>query len=265
MLIYVRQTTLISLPTFFLPARPPTPPTPTSLHSTNSNRITLSTLRSLYTNPSFHLLTLPFILYVSAFNATSSLLNQILEPYSFTEDEAGIGGALLIVVGLVAAAISSPLCDRYLRMRGRILLLKVLVPVVAAMYTALIFTPASRSLAGNYVVLSVLGAASFCLVPLALEMLVEVSWGDVGPEVSSTVAWTGGQLGGGVLILVMDALKGASGQPRGSLRRGLVLQAVVCWVAPCCIMCLGWWGTGRSRRVEAGARERERQEEREEG
>lgn len=127
------------------------------------------------------------------------------------------------------------------------------------MYITLIFTPSTRSLAANYVVLSLLGAASFSLVPLALELLVEVTYGIAGPEVSSTIGWTGGQLGGAVLILVMDALKGAEGEPRGSLRRGLVLQGFFACVVVPCVVVLGSWGTGRSRRLEAG-REREREE-----
>lgn len=123
--------------------------------------------------------------------------------------------------------------------------IKVLVPVVFAMYTALVFTPSTRSLSVNYIVLSLLGASSFALVPLALELLVDVTAGDVGPEVSSTLGWTGGQLGGACLILVMDALKGAEGEPRGSLRRGLVLQCVVAAVGVPCVLVLGWWGKGR--------------------
>lgn len=139
-------------------------------------------------------------------------------------------------------------------------MIKILVPVVAAMYLALVFTPGTRSLAANYVVLSLLGAASFSLVPLALELLVDVTFGDVGPEVSSTVAWTGGQLGGSVLILVMDALKGTSGEPAGSLKSALGLQAGVAWVVVPCVMVLGLWGTGKSRRLEASIRERAREE-----
>lgn len=117
------------------------------------------------------------------------------------------------------------------------------------------FTPGTRSLAANYVVLSLLGAASFALVPLALEALVDVTAEDCGPEVSSTIGWTGGQLGGACLILVMDALKGADGEPEGSLRRGLVLQCVVAAVGVPCVLVLGWWGTGRGLRGRGGREE----------
>lgn len=206
-------------------------------------------LTKLYRNPSFHLIGIPFVVYVTAFNATSSLLNQVLGPYGFSEDEAGIGGALLIVVGLIAAAISSPLLDRF--KQARLPVIKVLVVVIAATYIALIFTPGTRTLAANYVILSLNGAASFSLLPVVLELLVEVTWGEAGPEVSSTICWSGAQLGGAVLILVMDALKGAAGEPKASLKRALELQAVICCVAVPLVFFLGWRGLGRSKRLEA--------------
>ncbi|OTA20902.1 hypothetical protein BTJ68_15371 [Hortaea werneckii EXF-2000] len=122
-------------------------------------------------------------IYVASFNATSSLLNQILEPYGFSETEAGIAGALLIVVGLVASAIVSPLVDRTKRY---LLTVRVLVPFIAISYVALIFMPGTQTVPGPYVVLAVLGATSFSLLPCALEYLVLVTY-PVSPEVSSTV------------------------------------------------------------------------------
>lgn len=99
--------------------------------------------------------------------------------------------------------------------------------------------------------LSILGAASFSLVPLALEMLVDVCGADVGAEVSSTVCWTAGQLGGAVFIVVMDALRGRD------MRWGCVFQAVCCVCVVPLPLCLGYFGTGGElgRRVgESGGR-----------
>ena len=117
------------------------------------------------------------------------------------------------------------------------------------------FAPQTRTVAAPYLVAALLGAASFCLVPLALELLVEVTYEDVGAEVSSCTCWAGGQLGGGVVIVVMDAMRGAwkggSGEPPDNMRAGLVLLAVVCWIVMPCAMVLGFWGLGRRKREEA--------------
>lgn len=255
----LNQSTIATLPSLFLSSAPPTPPT----HASSLPKPTLSlpTLLALLRNPSFHLLALPFTTYVAAFNAFTSLLNQILSPYAYTEPQAGITGALLILTGLLFSAILSPLLDHH--PAWRLHTLKLLVPTVAAMYLAFIFAPATRAVAAPYAIAAVLGAASFGLVPLALDLLVEVTY-PVGPEVSSSLCWAGGQLFGAVFILVMDALRGGGweGEPQGSAKGGLVFLAVLAWVVVPAPMCLGYFGTGRKGReeVERGFGRRRRSE-----
>lgn len=141
----------------------------------------------------------------------------------------GIDGALLIVVGLVTAAVTSPIIDRtHAYVPG----IRILVPILAICYLAFIWAPPTRSLAAPYALSSILGAASFSLVPIALEYGVECTF-PVSPEVASTIFWTGGQLLGAIFIVVMTALKGAEGEPENSMHRALVFEAVVaCLVAP---------------------------------
>ncbi|OCL08332.1 MFS general substrate transporter [Glonium stellatum] len=232
---------IATIPAFFIPGKPPTPPSASS--SLPKTPLT-ETVRGLFRSPSFYLLFIPFSVYVGFFNAISSLLNQILEPYGFTETEAGICGALLIVVGLVTAAFTSPILDRT---HAYLLGIKALVPMIALSYLAFVFAPETRSLAAPYVIASILGAASFSLVPIALEYLVEVTW-PASPEVGSTICWAGGQLLGGIFIVIMNALKegnvdtvtggdgkgqGSGDRPPGNMRRSLVFQAVVaCAIVP---------------------------------
>ena len=195
-------------------------------------------------SPPFYIIFLTFSAYVGLFNAFSSLLNQILYPYGYTEDEAGICGAVLIVVGLVVCELVSPVIDRtHAYLRG----IKVLCPLVAVSYLAMIWAPKTRTIAAPYVLSAVLGASSFSLLPVALEYLVEISF-PASPEVSSTICWVGGQLFGGVFIVVMTALKdsrpvdlqavreagrgeAAGGdRPPGHMYWALVFQAVVALV-----------------------------------
>lgn len=102
---------------------------------------------------------------------------------------------------------------------------------------------------GTYIVMAVLGSASFCLVPVALEFLTEVTH-PVGPELSSTVCWCGGQLLGGVFIVVEGKLKDAN----GDMSRALWFQAIVAAAVVPLPLCLGLFGRKekvRMRRVEA--------------
>ncbi len=101
-----------------------------------------------------------------------------------------------------------------------------------------------------YIILAILGAASFSLVPVALEWLVEVTW-PVGPEAGSTICWTGGQLLGGIFIVVSDALKeGSEADPPFTMRKALIFQAVVSVAAVPSAICLGWVGTVTKGRLE---------------
>ncbi|WWC63800.1 uncharacterized protein I303_106405 [Kwoniella dejecticola CBS 10117] len=258
MVLYVAIiTTVICIPSFFLPSAPPLPPTITPFKDT---KITFRILRELFSSLTFHLIAWPFVIYVAAFNSTSSLLNQILEPYGLTEDQAGIDGAVMIVVGLLAAAIASPLLDRFGTRGGsgsggetntsrvKLIVIKILVLIICASYILFIFVPKSGKLVGPAIISALVGSASFILLPLALELLADTTW-PIGPEVSSTICWSISQLAGGILLISMTALKGNAGdkkEPDKSMFRAMILQAIICVAVAPLALCLGYWGTGTS-------------------
>lgn len=216
------------LPALAVRSKPQTP----ASNSANLEKLDITaSLKQLKQNKAFALILVAFGVYVGFFNAVSSLINQIFEPYGFTETDAGIAGAILIFVGLGASAFASLYVDYTKRYLSTI---KLLVPLIAIGYVLLIFMPETRTVAGPYVTCAILGAASFSLLPCTLEYLVEITY-PASPEVSSTICWTGGQLLGAIFVLLMDALKGGlSGQPKGSMKSALIFQAVIsCLVVPC--------------------------------
>ncbi|KAG9962672.1 MFS general substrate transporter, partial [Aureobasidium melanogenum] len=222
------------LPAFVVPSKPPTPPSPTG--GIKKLDITGS-IKLLKSNKAFILVLIAFGVYVGFFNAVSSLINQIFEPYGFTETDAGIAGAILIFVGLGASAAVSPFVDRT---KLYLPTIKLLVPLIAIGYLALIFMPETRTTAGPYAICALLGAASFSLLPCALEYLVEITH-PASPEVSSTICWAGGQLLGAIFIIVMDALKGGlAGQPKDSMKRALIFEAVISCLAVPCVFALSF-------------------------
>jgi hypothetical protein len=78
-------------------------------------------------------------------------------------------------------------------------------------------------------------------MPVALELLVEVTW-PASPEVTSVVSWTGGQLLGAVWIVIMDALKdrNASDGPKDNMKNALIFLAVGSMLAIVPPMFLGY-------------------------
>ncbi|KPI43581.1 Major facilitator superfamily domain-containing protein 7 [Cyphellophora attinorum] len=255
----------VSAFSLFVPGQPPTPPSAASASTShitgpypnedsngnplNSKSSLLKDLHTLTHSLEFYLIFLPFTVYVGFFNAFSSLINQILEPYSFSEDNAGIAGAILIVVGLLTAAVSSPIIDRT---HAYLTMIRICVPLIAIAYVVLIFAPPTKSLAFVFVVCAALGAASFGLVPVALEFLVEMHY-PLGPELGSSLCWCGGQLLGGIFIVIMDKLKGGIGGPEDNMQRALIFQAVIAVAVAPLPVCLGLFGRGdkvRRRRWE---------------
>jgi Na+/melibiose symporter-like transporter len=233
--------TVATLPAPFLPKQPPTPPSALAAAPKLSFTEAFATLPR---NVSFWMVLVPFSIYVGFFNATSTLINQIFYPYGFSETDAGIAGALLIFVGLGAAAVVSPIVDRTKKYTP---VIKVLVPLIAAAYLALIFMPATRSIAGPWAVCALLGATSFSLLPCTLEYLALVTH-PVAPEMTSTIVWAAGQLMGAIFIIIMNALKGGwAGEPKQSMERALIFQAVLAWVAVPFALSLGF---GRMKKEE---------------
>ncbi len=202
-----------------------------------------------------HILTKPcqFAVYVGFFNAFSSLINQILYPYGFSEVQAGICGALLIVVGLVTSGIVSPVLGRHPRLQ--LMALKLEVPLLAVALFAFIWAPQTRSVAAPYVLASIIGASAFSLMPLALEMLADVTH-PVSPEITSVVSWFGGSLLGALFILIMDALKdGRDAKPPYRMRRALIFEGVVAVAVVPLPLCLGLFGRRlTSKRLETDTR-----------
>ncbi|KAG9523912.1 MFS general substrate transporter, partial [Aureobasidium melanogenum] len=251
MVLYTAVVSCVAcLPAFIVPAKPPTPPSPTG--DIKKLDITRS-IKLLKSNKAFILVFIAFGVYVGFFNAVSSLINQIFEPYGFTEEDAGIAGAILIFVGLGASAAVSTIVDRT---KQYLLTIKLLVPLIAIGYLMLIFMPETHTTAGPYAICAILGAASFSLLPCALEYLVEITH-PASPEVSSTICWAGGQLLGAIFIIVMDALKGGlAGQPKDSMKRGLIFEAVISCLAVPCVFALSFLSRdsiGLSRRAAENA------------
>ena len=210
---------------------------------------------------------IPFVAYIGLFNSLSTLINQMLSPYGFSEEQAGIGGAILIVVGLIASAVTSPIIDKT---KAQLLAIKIFVPLFALSCLAFTFAPGTRSLAAIYVILAIAGAAAFSLLPVALEYVIEITH-PVSPEVTSTILWSGGQLAGGIFIVISDALRDSgegdgtaddgTKRPPGNLYRALIFQAVIAMIVFPLPMFLGFFGRHkevRMRRVEADREATER-------
>ncbi|EGS19599.1 uncharacterized protein CTHT_0040780 [Thermochaetoides thermophila DSM 1495] len=238
MVLYVAIiSSVCSVPAFFLPKAPPTPVAP----SAETPKLSLrQSAHALFSHIEFYLLFIPFSVYVGLFNSVSSLLNQIMLPHGFSDDEAGIAGAILIVVGLVSAAVTSPIIDRN---KSYLLAIRIAVPIIAACYLAFVWMPETGHVAGPYVIMGLLGASSFSLVPIVVEFLVEVTH-PVSPAVTGSLAWSGGQVLGAIFIIISGGpLKaGPDADPPQHMKNALIFTAVFALAAMPFALSLGLFG-----------------------
>ncbi|CUS12384.1 unnamed protein product [Tuber aestivum] len=230
--------TVASLPWWFVKSRPPTPPCASAVGEKLGFQESLGVV---FRNRGFLLVFVMFSVYLGFFNAMSSLLNQIMLPYGYTADEAGITGAILIVAGLVTSAIVSPINDRT---HSFLTAIRIFVPIIALSYVALIFAPRTHTLAAPFAISALLGAASFSLLPLVLEWAVEQTH-PAPPELTNVTLWVGGQILGAVFLIIMDALKDK--EDNDKMWKSLVFEAVVaCVVSPLTLML----GHSANKRIE---------------
>lgn len=192
----------------------------------------------------FYFLAIPFAVYVGLFTSFSSLLSQTLSPFSFSDQEAGIGGAILIVTGVFAAIITSTIIDRT---KAFLPTIRAMIPVAGICYLVYVWLPEIRSAVGLYIVLGILGASSFSILPVALEYLVDLSY-PVSLEVTSVIVWFAGQGLGACFILICSALQ-ANGEatPPLNLKWASIFQAITAIIVIPLPFCLGLFG--RSQRV----------------
>ncbi|KAJ4113150.1 hypothetical protein NW760_014206 [Fusarium oxysporum] len=226
----------VAIPGFFIPAAPPTPPS--AIHHIERPKI-LPSLRILTRSLECYLIIIPTWAYTGLFVATTSLINQIVTPYGFSDTEAGIGGGLLIVLGLVFSAITAPVIDRTKKF---ILVIKCGVVAGGLCYLALVWVPSTKEIGGLYAVLCCLGISSLSIVPVALEVLTEISY-PAGAEITSTIAWAGGQLLGGCFIILGNGMKAAeSADPPRNMKDFTIFQAVLAMAMIPLPLMLGMFG-----------------------
>ena len=137
------------------------------------------------------------------FNGVTTWLEGILAPHGINSEQAGIAGGVMILGGIVGAAIIPALSDK-LKKRKPLLIFCLLISAL----TAYPFAEPS-----SYTMVLVLGAIQgFFILPafsLLLEMCSEVA-GSAHAAVATGILMLMGNAGGVIVILAMEWIKGDS-------------------------------------------------------
>ncbi|GAA94199.1 uncharacterized protein L969DRAFT_93581 [Mixia osmundae IAM 14324] len=176
----------------------------------------------------FYIILAVFSVLVAAFDAYSTLINQIYEPFGYTPDTSGFFGAAMILAGLAAAFVSAPLLDRVFQLHLG-LAARVLTPILGVGFLSFIFVVKRDNQAGIYFVSVVVGVAAFVLLPTALELSAEVTSAAMRPETGSSFLYLGANGLSVVFILIMNAMRASPDDtPPNNMRQALIFLGVIC-------------------------------------
>ncbi|KAF8650442.1 hypothetical protein AX16_005245 [Volvariella volvacea WC 439] len=164
-----------------------------------------------------------FGVMVAATNTFAVLSAQYLEPSGYSDDLSGFMGACLLLTGIIASVITAPLFDRVFT-RHLAVTAKVLVPILGCTWLSLIWAVRPDNTAALFVIMTILGACSITMLPVALELACELTRNADG---SSAILWFSGNLFGIIFIIVEGALRaGPDADPPLNMHRALIFNGV---------------------------------------
>lgn len=211
-----------------VPRKPPSAPSRSALIAEESHQgegSILHRLRDLASNFSYLTLVTVFSIAVGLFNCLMTLLEQIVHPYGYTADDAGLLGAIFIGCGLLGAGLGAWWVGRW--QRYKLLLCICLTVATAATINVALAAQQREGLVYLAASLAVLGLASFPCLATALELGAEVSY-PVPEGICSSLMYVGSQAITLVLIPICDGplTRGPERDMRGATYLFAVLMGV---------------------------------------
>jgi hypothetical protein len=157
---------------------------------------------ALASNWNFVLLSCAFFIGVGFFNSVMTLLNQIVQPFGYTNDDAGTFGAVFIICGLVGAGIMGKILEIT---KAYITVLRVGICIAGAS-TILCF---SMLFSNNFWPLTIcfglLGMSVLPLLPAMLENCAECTY-PIPEELSAGILYSGCNLAGLAFVFALQYL-----------------------------------------------------------
>jgi FLVCR family MFS transporter 7 len=164
--------------------------------------VVISEIRQLMANKHFRILTLGVAVGLGMFNALSTLLERLVTPAGYSSDDAGIFGALLILVGFIGAGIVGPIMDKTHKY-NKILKLGIVLSGCGLVFMFTMIRPNSFGLL--VFAWGVLGFFILPLLPVCMECGVECTY-PVSEDSSSGFLILSGNVFGVGIIFLMDYL-----------------------------------------------------------
>ncbi|VDC06412.1 unnamed protein product [Peniophora sp. CBMAI 1063] len=169
--------------------KPPTPPTFSGSKPSPGLRELLKALMGREVQESAHMsgreridfgiLVWIFATLSAATEGFSRTSAHWLIPYGYTGSQAGLFTSVLLLAGIAAALITSPLLDRVLT-NHIAATMRVLCPIVGALWLSLIWAVKADNAPALFAIFALIGACAVSLIPIAVELGVELTRNPAG-------------------------------------------------------------------------------------
>ncbi|XP_055977999.1 solute carrier family 49 member A3 [Sorex fumeus] len=179
------------------------PPTPPSAGASCSTSQFLVGLKLLSRNRAYILLAICFGGAIGICTTFSALLEQVLCVNGYSNDLAGLCGALFIAFGILGALVLGLYVDRTKHFTGATKIGLCLTSVVCVAF-ALVSQLRGQALA-LAAICSLLGFCGFSVAPVAMELAVECSF-PVGEGAAAGLIFVMGQVQGVAIMLLLSTL-----------------------------------------------------------
>jgi MFS family permease len=192
--------------------RPPTPASPAGMEERS---LVFDGLRQIVRIKNFILLMAIFFIGLGVFNSVTTWIEDILRPRGFSITQAGLTGGLMVIGGIVGAAILPALSDRYHKRVPFIIL------ALAASTAGLIGITYASSYPILLIAAFVMGFFLLSAGPIGFQYGAEITY--PAPEgTSNGLLLLMGQISGILFILGMDSFKDPA---TGSMTTSLLVLA----------------------------------------
>ncbi|CAJ1059181.1 solute carrier family 49 member A3 [Xyrichtys novacula] len=210
--------------------RSSTPPTPPSASAeASSTEPFVKGLKLLMKNRAYLILLLCFGAGMAVFSSFSTLLEQIMCVQGYTNDFAGICGALFIVFGILGAGVLGLYVDKtkhFIEVTKINLSLTALACIAFSVVSLL-----REQKAAIATVCSLFGFFGYAIYPVAMELSVECSY-PVGEATSAGLLFISGQVQSVLYIILLQSLTTRLADPPWSTCGNAVLS----WRVPLMVL-----------------------------
>ncbi|XP_036903382.1 solute carrier family 49 member A3 [Sturnira hondurensis] len=220
---------------------PPTPPSAGAAQSTSEKF--LDGLKLLLRNKAYVILAVCFGGGIGIFSSFSVLLQQVLCVEGYSNEFAGLCGALFIVFGILGALGLGLYVDRTRHFTEAVKVGFCLTSLVCVAF-ALVSQLRGQTIA-LAAICSLLGLFGFSVAPIAMELAVECSF-PVGEGAAAGLVFILGQVEGALIMLMLTALTVRRVKPGFSACQGdqdsldwqvsTLLMAGLCTLFSCCLV-----------------------------